>query len=218
MTLLEQFDALREKLVSLQEHYEAIRGERLEPTYCNVAACPFRSAQPSPPEQAAPTTNKYRMVPEAGLFRIYALKDFGNIKAGDRGGLVEQESNLSQQGNCWVFDNAKVWGKARVFDNAKVYGNVKVYGSAWVYDNAKVSGNARVYGNAKVSGDAKVYGDTKVWGNAEVYGNAWVLENARVLDNARVCSDAMVSGCARVSGYAKVYGNTRLSRDDEVHG
>ena len=76
------------------------------------------------------------------LFRIKALADFGTIRAGELGGFVEKEENLSSDGNAWVY------GNARVYDNAWVYGN------ACVYDNARVYGNAQVYGNACVSGNA----------------------------------------------------------------
>lgn len=46
------------------------------------------------------------------LHRIKALKDFGNVKTGELGGYVESERNLSQEGNCWVYGNAEVCGKA----------------------------------------------------------------------------------------------------------
>lgn len=76
------------------------------------------------------------------LFRIKALIEFGNVKAGELGGFVEKEENLSQDGNAWVC------------------------GNAWVYDNA------RVYGDACVCGDARVYGDVCVCGDARVCGDA----------------------------------------------
>ena len=57
------------------------------------------------------------------LHRIKALKDFGSIKAGELGGWVEQEENLSQYGNAWVYGNARVYGNAWVYGNARVYGN-----------------------------------------------------------------------------------------------
>ncbi len=40
------------------------------------------------------------------LFRIKALRDFSNVKAGDLGGWVEKEGNLSQEGNAWWNDNS----------------------------------------------------------------------------------------------------------------
>ena len=46
------------------------------------------------------------------LYRIKALIDFGDVKAGDFGGYVEKEENLSQYGSAWVSDNARVSGDA----------------------------------------------------------------------------------------------------------
>ena len=59
---------------------------------------------------------KYELIPSdmEGLFRIKALKDFSNVKKGDIGGYVESEKNLSQDGNCWIYDNAVVMGNAKV--------------------------------------------------------------------------------------------------------
>jgi carbonic anhydrase/acetyltransferase-like protein (isoleucine patch superfamily) len=130
---------------------------------------------------------KYETRPENGMLRIIALKDFLLIKKGDLGGLIEEEKNLSQNGDAWVSGNAQVSGNARV------------YGDAWVYGNALVSGNAQVYDNARV------------YGNAQVYGNAWVSGNAQVSGNARVYGDAWVYGDTLVSGNAQVSGNTRVS-------
>ena len=49
------------------------------------------------------------------LFRIRALVAFGNVEAGELGGYVEKEENLSDDGDAWVFGNAQVFGDARVF-------------------------------------------------------------------------------------------------------
>ena len=68
------------------------------------------------------------------LHRIRALRDiprFG-VKAGELGGFVEEENNLSQDGIAWVYDNAEASGNAKVYGNAEVYGNAKVYGDAEV--------------------------------------------------------------------------------------
>ena len=52
------------------------------------------------------------------LYRIEALKDFANVKKGDKGGYVEKEDNLSQEGDCWISDNAKVFDSALVSGKA----------------------------------------------------------------------------------------------------
>ena len=81
------------------------------------------------------------------LYRIEALKDFCEIKKGDKGGFIESEDNLSHEGNAWVYDNACVYGTACVYDDARVCGNSRVYGTTRVTDDACVCGNARVYDN-----------------------------------------------------------------------
>jgi len=50
------------------------------------------------------------------LYRIRALKDFGDVRRGDAGGYVETEDNLSQDGDCWVYGNAIVCGNEIVTD------------------------------------------------------------------------------------------------------
>lgn len=70
------------------------------------------------------------------LFRIKALIEFGNVKAGELGGFVEKEENLNHEGNAWVYGNAEVYGNARVYGNASVYGDARVCGDARVYGNA----------------------------------------------------------------------------------
>ena len=61
------------------------------------------------------------------LYRIKALVDIGDdVKAGDLGGYVAGEGNLSHEGNAWVYGDASVYGNARVYDNAMVYGDAMV--------------------------------------------------------------------------------------------
>lgn len=73
--------------------------------------------------------NKYVLTDETidffgrTLYRIKAISDFGNIKAGKFGGFIENEKNLSISGNAWAYGDAKIYGNAEVSDNARVYGN-----------------------------------------------------------------------------------------------
>ena len=95
-------------------------------------------------------TEETKVIGGKTLFRIRALRSFGDIKAGDLGGFIENERNLSHGGNAWVGANAKVGG------NAKVSDNVRVGGYAWVEDNAQVGGDAWVCGYARVNGDGLI--------------------------------------------------------------
>ena len=83
---------------------------------------------------------KYKLTKESKvefgvkLYRIEALENnerYG-VDKGDKGGWIEKESNLSQYGDAWVYDNA--W----VFGNALVYGDARVYDNAWVYGKLKL--------------------------------------------------------------------------------
>ena len=82
------------------------------------------------------------------LFQIKALISFGDVEAGELGGYIEKEENLSQADNAWVADNARVTDNARVADNARVTDN------AWVAGDARVTGDARVADNAWVTDNA----------------------------------------------------------------
>ena len=169
---------------------------------------------------------KYKLTEESidfrgtTLYRIEALKDFGDVKKGDKGGFVESENNLSQEGDCWIYDNAKVYdcayvcdnakicGNARVYDNAKVFGNAKVYGDAYVWGNAEVYDNVEIGDDVIICDNAEVFGNAKVYGNAKVCDNAQVYDNAKVWDNAKVYCDAEVCGNAQISGNAEIKNNT----------
>ena len=156
-------------------------------------------------------SKKYKLTDETinlngvTLYRIEALKYFGEIKKGDKGGFIESENNLAHEGDAWVSDNAHVYGNACVFDNSQVYGNAFVsgyaqvygdafvYGNAWLYDNTRVCGYARVADNARVYGDANVCDDSSIFGSALVYDNARVYGDALVRGYACVCGDAEIS-------------------------
>jgi hypothetical protein len=55
---------------------------------------------------------KYELIPEGELFRLLAVRDFGIVRAGDRGGLVSGPDNLFHEGFCWVYGDARVYGEA----------------------------------------------------------------------------------------------------------
>ena len=128
-------------------------------------------------------TEETKIIGDKTLFRIRALRSFGDIKAGDLGGFIENERNLSHEDNAWVSGNAKVIDNARVSDNALVIDNARVSGEAWVDGNARVSGYALVIDNARVSGYAKV------GGKAIVGGEAWVSGEAQVSDDGLINSN-----------------------------
>lgn len=105
-------------------------------------------------KEAPKANSKFRLTNEAlhgvdgrTVYRIEAVKSFGRVHAGDKGGFVEGLHNLSEQGDCWIYDNAVVCGGAYVKDNAVVCD------VAAVYDNAHIGHNAQIKGGAIIKGD-----------------------------------------------------------------
>ena len=47
-------------------------------------------------------TSEYKTVNGVTLHRIEVVKPFAGFNAGDKGGWVEKEANLSQEGSAWV--------------------------------------------------------------------------------------------------------------------
>lgn len=131
------------------------------------------------------------------LHRIKALKDFGSTKAGDFGGWIESEKNLSQNDNCWVSGNAMVFDDAMVIDNAIVEGGAKIYGTSCVRDNSCVSGSAVVFDDAEIRCDAHVHSYATICGNAivkgYVTGDAFIFGNAYIFEGVTLGGDACIA-------------------------
>ena len=83
------------------------------------------------------------------LRRIRALVAIGlTVAAGDFGGYIEAESNLSVSGDAWVSGDAQVSGDAWVSDNARVYGNARVSDNAaivWFSNVGSENGTLTVF-------------------------------------------------------------------------
>ena len=65
-------------------------------------------------------TNEKIVLRNNVFYRIEALKDFADVRKGDRGGFLENEFNLSQLGNAWVYGDARVYGNAHEYGTACV--------------------------------------------------------------------------------------------------
>ena len=126
------------------------------------------------------------------LHRIKAIKDFGDVKKDDLGGWIETESNLSQFGNCWIYDNAIVCENANVRDNAIVCGNVIVYGEACIWDNAKVRGSAIICDKVQISEYACIRDYANVYGHVSIRDYAVVRGNVKVYGEAIICGGAKI--------------------------
>ncbi len=120
------------------------------------------------------------------LHRIQALKTINErVEAGELGGFVQSEQNLSQEGTCWIYDDAICCGEAVVKQDAELHdgavaaGFSIITGDACMYDRAWAKGNCwiqsgEVKDDAVVAGEAVIKKDGKgsplIAGNSRVYG------------------------------------------------
>lgn len=132
------------------------------------------------------------------LYQIMSLITFGQglykVNAGDLGGWVQSETNLSQEGECWIYQDPR---KIKLARQAKVHGNAYISGNAKILHRSKISGNAQISGNAVIGsseGRVKIYGDARVFGDARVYENASIHTKAQVYGNSRLHGDASIGG------------------------
>ena len=123
------------------------------------------------------------------LHRIRALSDVrpGVVK-GDLGGFVQSEENLSQEGTCWIFDEAIVCDDSFVDQQATVSGAAVVRGSALV------SGRATIRQNAVIDDHAIVMA-------------GFVRESAHVAGNAAITASSVTRAWPHIEGFASVYGD-----------
>ncbi len=127
------------------------------------------------------------------------------VKAGDLGGYVQTEDNLSYEkdDSAWIFDNAIATGESIVDKDAVLRDN------AIVRDDACVTAHSVLTGNACV----------------EDYGyvcNACMSESARVAGTGIVTVEKETGQAPKLSGnstvYGSVYGNVQLTGSTVILG
>lgn len=156
---------------------------------------------------------------EARVYRIKALRDFGDVKAGDLGGFVEEERNLSHDGTCWIYDNAIVCGRSKVNDKSEVRDTAVISDKSCVWHNSRIYENAQVH-NSRIDGGV-VHGeayvnDADVLWQGEVKDTAYVTGGV-IRNGAVVADNAHVSGYSYIDGYDTIVGRNASITDGEVY-
>lgn len=124
------------------------------------------------------------------LHRIRALKqvldgggDRTMVRKGDLGGFVQSEKNLSQEGGCWIYENAVCCEEAVVEKEAKLF------------DYAVAKGSALITGDSCMS--------EKTWAE----GNC-CIQNGYIRDHAVISGDAVIK--KNTGGHPQIIGNSRV--------
>ena len=153
------------------------------------------------------------------LRQIIALRDFHDVTAGTQGGWLDDESALSHDGNCWIYDeNSVVYAGAQIQGNARITQACVISHSAQIGDNCWIDA-ANISHGARLS-DAVTVQCSDVRGECHLYGNARVLHNSTIVaaigltpdreQILQIFDNATVSQ-SRVVHQAQIYGNAIVS-------
>lgn len=174
------------------------------------------------------------------LRQIVASRDFGDVKAGAMGGWVEDESNLSHDGDCWIYDhnsavfaNAVITGNARVTQPCTVSHGAALSGDCWI-DNAQISHGAAISERAmvqcsQVSGECRICGDARIMHHSQVIAAVGLTQDhdqrlqiyqhatvnaSRIVHQAQIYGRALVNH-AFIEHRAAIYDDAILDGNDE---
>ncbi len=143
------------------------------------------------------------------LHRIRALRDVGEkVKAGDLGGFVESESNLSDEGDTsWIFGDAIAAGDAFVDQDARLFGKAIACDSAYVSQGAELSGEARAEDFAYIRGAV-------LCGHARASAHNMILDSPETGKAPALSESCVVYGT--VMGDVHIMGNAVVLGDEKI--
>ncbi|HEX4502488.1 MAG TPA: YdcK family protein [Scandinavium sp.] len=174
------------------------------------------------------------------LWQLIAVRDFADVTAGSAGGWVDEESALSQQGDCWIYDEnsvvfagVKVTGNARVTQPCTLSHGVIVEDDVWI-DHATLSHHARISDNvtiqrSRVRGECHIFGDARILNECDIiaaigltpdktqhlqiYDRATV-SRSRIVHQAQIYGEAIVDQ-AFIEHRAEVFDSALIQGNEE---
>jgi hypothetical protein len=149
------------------------------------------------------------IIPWLGLKRIRALKDFDDVKCGDLGGLVSSEINLSQNGNCWIYEGSRVDGISSICGNAKIKNSI-ILGSTLVSDDTLIQ-DSSCGKNLAIVGHAKIL-------NSMISGSVHISGKAIIISSEITGYSYCIGGDAVIDNLVVGYGNIATDLNDDIRG
>lgn len=153
------------------------------------------------------------------LRQVIAVTDFNDVKAGTSGGWVDADNVLSQQGDCWIYDEnamafagTEITGNARITQPCTLYNNVRIGDNVWI-DRADISDGARVSDNvtiqsSSVRGECAIYGDARVLNQSEILAiQGLTHEHAQILQ----IYDRATVNHSRIVHQVQLYGDATIT-------
>ena len=115
------------------------------------------------------------------LRRIRALIDIGtDVKAGDLGGYVESAYNLSQYGDCWLYDDS------RMFDHSRMRGNSQMHDHSLMLDYSIMLDNSRMHDNSMMLDYSRMFDYSHMHGNSRMHDHSEMRDYSQMHGNSRM--------------------------------
>ena len=145
------------------------------------------------------------------LHRIRALRDIGSgVKAGDLGGFVEHEGNLScEDEDSWIYNDAIAANGAFVYEGAVLRDHAVACGEAHICKGAVLSDRARAEDHAHVDG-----GRMENYARLSGHGMVSVISPSKFPVLSGECTVyGIVAGNVLVTSQAVVLGDEKITHD-----
>jgi len=159
-----------------------------------------------------PLSEKHKLYNTGINYQIKALKDIPeiNVKKDDYGGFVNNFDNLSKEGNCWIFANAKVFDNAKVLDNTLMYDNSELHNNSKIFNNAELYHNSKMFDNTKMHDNSKMFDNSEMHNSSNLYNNAIMCNNAIMYDNSIMIDDSKMLDNSRMYGNSKMCNYSKM--------
>lgn len=144
-------------------------------------------------------TDKTKEINGHVYHQIKCVADFRNghevIKAGTLGGWIESESNLSQEGGCWIYPNSYVCDESCVSEDGRIGDGASLAYKSQVCGNAFVCGKASLH-NSIVKDRACVYGSHSLYnvildGHMKIETYVYTMLDAYDIDKGEIESTSI---------------------------
>lgn len=165
---------------------------------------------------------KMRIVDGRIVYRIKALKDFADVKAGDMGGWVSKSTEIRHDDNSWVYSdsvvinsklskNVQVRGKSRVVDSI-LNGNIVIEQIDSFSPDGTISNNSLLLNDVKI--DTPEKGNTNIVGNVIIKYGVYIYGSTTITDNVFIVGDVKSRKSISIVG-STISGNVYLDGDSK---
>ena len=157
------------------------------------------------------------------LYRIRALKDFSDVKRGELGGWVSSEDNLSQEGNCWIYNEAKCMDNAKMYNNSTMHDYSEMYdysimrGDSEMHSYTEMHDYAIMYSCSKMYGCSEMHDSSTMHGNSTMYGNSMMCDYSRMFDNSEMFDNSAMYEYSVMNGYSIMFDSSEMHDRSEMH-